>query len=58
MNEVIDHQCLHCNKWKGDHQSGTMNCPVPSTSRTFKHFVTDKAYKPNLERPKTAKFTI
>lgn len=58
MNKVVDHQCMHCNKWKGEHQSETMNCPVPSTSKTFKHFVTDKVYEPNPKRPKMQKFTI
>lgn len=58
MSQVVDHRCLHCNYWKGDHKAETFNCPVKSGSRSFRRFSGDQFYEPNPQKPKTVPFTI
>lgn len=58
MSHVADYLCLHCKKWKSQHQANSSHCPIPSRQRSFQHFSATKVYEPNLKKPRTVAFTI
>lgn len=37
-------KCKHCKRHKGDHQAGTLNCPM--TRHAFTNFFENQRYEP------------
>lgn len=58
MSITVDHRCIHCGYWKGEHKANTFNCPIKSRSRSFRQYNNDRVYEADPKKPKTVPFQI